>query len=98
MASGTPLCASNVASIPEVVRDAGLLFDPANVDEIQQAMGTLLADRKLRTRMVKRGLRQAGFFSWDDSARQLLSIIHAVSKLRNKRSPDASTKLIRNER
>ena len=98
MASGTPLCASNVASIPEVVRDAGLLFDPANVDEIQHAMGTLLADRKLRTRMVKRGLHQASLFSWDDSARQLLSIIHAVSELRNKRSPDPSIKLIRDER
>jgi glycosyltransferase involved in cell wall biosynthesis len=97
MASGTPLCASNVASIPEVVRDAGLLFDPANVDGIQQAMATLLADRKLRTRMVKRGLHQASLFSWDDSARQLLSIIHAVSELRNKRSPDATTKMIRNE-
>ena len=74
------------------------MFDPANVDEIQQAMSSLLADRKLRTRMVKRGLQQASLFSWDDSARQLLSIIHAVSDLRNKRSPDANTRLIRNER
>ena len=98
MASGTPLCASNVASIPEVVRDAGLLFDPASTDAIQQAMGTLLADSKLRTRMVKRGLQQAGLFSWDDSARQLLSVIHAVTDLQNKRGPDASTGLIRNER
>jgi len=98
MASATPLCASNVASIPEVVRDAGLLFDPANIDEIQQAMATLLADKKLRARLVKLGLHQAGLFSWDDSARQLLSIIHAVSELGNKRSPGAGTKLIRNER
>jgi glycosyltransferase involved in cell wall biosynthesis len=98
MASGIPLCASNVASIPEVVRDAGLLFDPANTDEIQQAMATLLADKKLSTRLVKRGIHQASLFSWDDSARQLLSIIHAVSELRHKRSSDSSAKLIRNER
>lgn len=98
MACGTPLCASNVASIPEVVRDAGLLFDPANVDAIQQAMDTLLADRNLRTRMVKRGLYQASLFSWDDSARHLLSIIHAVSELRKKHSPDTVPKLIQNER
>jgi len=98
MASGTPLCASNVASIPEVVRDAGLLFDPDKVDEIQHAMALLLTDRKLRARMAKRGLHQASLFSWDDSARQLLSIIHAVSELKKNHSAEPGSKLIRNER
>lgn len=81
MACGTPLCASKVASIPEVVRNAGLLFDPLKVDEIQQAMDQLLTDKKLRADMVRRGLRQARLFSWEDSARQILSTLQAVSTL-----------------
>jgi glycosyltransferase involved in cell wall biosynthesis len=81
MASGTPLCASNVASIPEVVRDAGLLFDPASVAQMKESMRRLLQDDRLRAEMVRRGLQQARLFSWEDSARQVLSLIHAVVAL-----------------
>ena len=34
MASSTPVVASNVASIPEVVGDAGLLFEPTRIDQM----------------------------------------------------------------
>jgi glycosyltransferase involved in cell wall biosynthesis len=79
MASGIPVCASNVSSIPEVVRDAGLLFDPNDIDDIAETMARVLGDNKLYQRLVARGLRRAQMFSWDDSARQVLSICHAVT-------------------
>ena len=78
MAAGTPVCASNVASIPEVVQDAGLLFDPGNAREIHETMSKLLKDRALSATLVKRGLVRSRLFSWDDSARQVLSICHAA--------------------
>jgi len=34
MACGTPVVASNRSSVPEVVGDAGLLFDPEQKDEL----------------------------------------------------------------
>jgi glycosyltransferase involved in cell wall biosynthesis len=78
MASGTPVCASNVASIPEVVRDAGLMFDPDSAADIASAMSQILNDADLARRLVKRGLKRSRLFSWDDSARQVLSICRAV--------------------
>jgi glycosyltransferase involved in cell wall biosynthesis len=42
MASGTPVCASDVSSIPEVVGDAGLLFDPQDPVAIAEALGRIL--------------------------------------------------------
>jgi glycosyltransferase involved in cell wall biosynthesis len=68
MASGTPVCASNVSSIPEVVGDAGLLFDPMDPAAIADAMARLLEDRELRDRLVERGLARARQFTWDRSA------------------------------
>ena len=78
MASGTPVVASNVASIPEVVQDAGLLFNPTRIEEIQDAIARLAKDAELRKTLVKFGLEQSQRFSWDDSAKQVWTICHAA--------------------
>jgi glycosyltransferase involved in cell wall biosynthesis len=78
MASGTPVVASNVASIPEVVQDAGLLFDPANTWEIKHAIAKLSSDPGLKESLAELGLQQSKHFSWDDSARQVWDICHAA--------------------
>ena len=78
MASGTPIVASNVASIPEVVQDAGLLFEPTRTEEIQYAIARLTKDAELRKTLVKLGLEQSQRFSWDDSAKQVWNICHAA--------------------
>jgi glycosyltransferase involved in cell wall biosynthesis len=74
MACGLPVVVSNVASLPEVVGDAGLLVDPHNVDELTVAMWRVLTEDKLRHEMREKGLRQAGRFSWERAARETLDI------------------------
>jgi alpha-1,3-rhamnosyl/mannosyltransferase len=72
MACGVPVLASNVSSLPEVVGDAGLMVDPADVDSIAQGMVRLWEDETLRRELSARGLRQAAGFSWEKTARQTL--------------------------
>jgi glycosyltransferase involved in cell wall biosynthesis len=83
MASGTPVCASNVASIPEVVQDAGMLFDPTKTREIQYAIARLIDDVELRKNLVNLGLQQSQRFSWDDSAKQVWDICHTAVTTNN---------------
>lgn len=78
MASGTPVVASNVASIPEVVQDAGVLFEPTNPRDIQHAIARVSKDAELRASLVELGLQQSARFSWDDSARRVWEICHAA--------------------
>ena len=78
MAAGTPVCASRVASMPEVVRDAGLLFDPENTEAITDSLQALIEDQALRELLVQKGLRQAKLFSWDDAARQTHAVLNLV--------------------
>jgi glycosyltransferase involved in cell wall biosynthesis len=74
MACGLPAVVSNVASLPEVVGDAGLLIDPHEVDELTVAMWRVLNDGQLREEMRQKGLRQAGRFSWERAARETVAI------------------------
>jgi glycosyltransferase involved in cell wall biosynthesis len=75
MACGTPVCASNVSSIPEVVGDAGLLFDPLDTESIANSLSRILTDQPLRERLIEAGLTQASRFTWDKAASAVLQKI-----------------------
>lgn len=79
MACGTPVVASNVSSLPEVVGDAGLLVDPFSVDEITVAIARVLQDSELRAQMSAKGLAQSERFSWDKAAIETLALYHSVA-------------------
>lgn len=78
MAAGCPVLASNAASIPEVVGDAGILFDPENTAEIAKAILRVTQDPGLRTGLAKAGKEQAAAFSWEKAARETLGIYRKV--------------------
>ena len=54
---GLPVIASRVGGIPEIVKDkvSGILVDPYNVNEIKDAVESLISDRKLRNDMGEAG-------------------------------------------
>lgn len=72
MATGTPVIVSNVSSQPEVVGLAGLLVDPYSLDQIEQAIRTIVVDKKLAQSLSKKGLKQAQKFSWKLMAKEVL--------------------------
>src|SRR3984885_3140210 len=78
MAHGTPVVASNVSSLPEVVGNAAVLVNPENVFEIMRALHRVLLDRALRDRMKERSYQQAGKFSWEKSVRRILEVYRQV--------------------
>jgi alpha-1,3-rhamnosyl/mannosyltransferase len=74
MACGTPVACSNVSSLPEVVGEAALLFDPTDRQTLTDAMGRLVEDAALRQTLRERGLSRAASFSWQRNASHTLSI------------------------
>ena len=78
MASGAPVITSNVASLPEVVGDAGILVDPMNVDQIAEAMLYLAEDKKMQGVLSEKGIERAKKFRWEDSAQQVIEIIRQM--------------------
>ncbi len=78
MAAGTPITASNTSSIPEVVGDAALLFNPQYVSQMAEAMARIIKDRDLRENLVKKGQERIKRFSWQKSAKQTLKILKSL--------------------
>lgn len=74
MASGVPVVASNVCSIPEVGGDAILTFDPSNLDDIVASSERALFDPSTRAVLVERGLERAARFTWTEAARRTAAV------------------------
>lgn len=72
MACGVPVICSNAASLPEVVGDAGLLFDPKDVDSLVKAILRVLGDLNLQKELKNKSLAQAQKFSWDKCAKETI--------------------------
>jgi glycosyltransferase involved in cell wall biosynthesis len=79
MSCGTPVISSNRSSLPEVVGDAGVLFDPASTDDLADIMLHLLDDEAERERLIAKGFQRAKLFSWDKTVAQTLEIYRSVS-------------------
>ena len=78
MACGTPVIASNVSSLPEVVGEAAMSINPERVFDIARGIKEVLLDEELRARLIRRGREQAARFNWNWTARQVLEIYREV--------------------
>ena len=78
MACGAPVLCSNAASLPEVVGDAALLFDPEDEAQLAALITSVANDQGLRARLRAAGLEQAARFSWRATAQQTLDIFRHI--------------------
>ena len=79
MACGLPVAASNRNSLPEIIGEAGLLFDPLSTSEMAETIARLLRDEPLRRELREKGLKRAESFSWSASAQRLVTILEEVA-------------------
>ncbi|WP_434462718.1 glycosyltransferase family 4 protein [Serratia plymuthica] len=75
---GCPVISSNMASMPEVLRDSALYFDPYNEKDIASAMEKIILDEKLRSELISRGDANIKRFSWSDSALKISQIVDEI--------------------
>lgn len=69
MACGLPVIANNISSLPEVVRNGGILVRP-NVNEMCNAIERLIGNKNLRRRLGKRALQVAKQQTWKECAKE----------------------------
>jgi len=78
LACGTPVVGSKTTSLPEILEDAAIYFDPNDPADIAKAINRLLADRDLYNDFKNRGLKQAQKYSWRECAEKTLAFYRSV--------------------
>jgi glycosyltransferase involved in cell wall biosynthesis len=78
MAIGCPVIASDQASIPEVCGAACLYAPPGDAAAWLRQIRRLQADQELRTALIEQGQAHARQFSWRDSARLYINLMHEL--------------------
>jgi alpha-1,3-rhamnosyl/mannosyltransferase len=78
MACGAPVACAYASSLPEVVGDAALFFEPRQIQDIARALSELLNDETLRARLRERGMARARQFSWERVARETRQVYQTV--------------------
>jgi len=84
MAAGTPILAANRQSIPEVLGDAGSLFDPDNLDEFSSLLDRLAEDGEFSKDLAQRSRRGSPRFSWTATADATAAVYEEVAAARRK--------------
>ncbi|MBI5229890.1 MAG: glycosyltransferase family 4 protein [Candidatus Magasanikbacteria bacterium] len=73
-AYGTPVLSSNTTSMPEILGNAALYFDPTNVKDFCAKLFTILNDEKTRKEYIQNGLIRYQQFSWKKMAEMSLLV------------------------
>jgi glycosyltransferase involved in cell wall biosynthesis len=82
MALGTPVVASNVSSMPEVLGDAALLVDPLRVDALAQALVDLATSEPRRAELRRRGFDRAARYTTRATGVAALAAFRAAVRTR----------------
>jgi len=76
MACGTPVIVSNGGALPDVVGEAGLIFDLSQPDTLSQKLRDCLGNPSLCASLTEKGQARAKQFSWQTTADLVWKTLH----------------------
>jgi glycosyltransferase involved in cell wall biosynthesis len=79
MASATPIACSSRGPMPEVLKDAGVYFDPERAESIAAAVQELIGSPTLRRDKSQLALRYSGEYSWRRCAQESFDYLAQIA-------------------
>jgi glycosyltransferase involved in cell wall biosynthesis len=80
MASGLAIACSNMPVAKEVLKDAGVYFNPENPEEIKNAIYELIVNESLRQSCKEKAYRYATQYNWDNCAKDTFLFLNEVAQ------------------
>ncbi|WP_417833490.1 glycosyltransferase family 4 protein [Thalassospira xiamenensis] len=78
MSANCPVICSNSSSLPEVVGDAALLFDPLNIDDLRYRMEEIAGSTEVRNKLNALAKDRLKLFSWEECAKKTLNAYESI--------------------
>jgi len=67
-----PVVCSNMGSLPEILGESAVYFNPLDIDDITEKIKMVLMDNNLIKKLVQKGFEQVMKYSWSDMAEKTL--------------------------
>jgi glycosyltransferase involved in cell wall biosynthesis len=74
MGCGAPVIVSRIPTLVETTQGAVAYFDPSNDDDLTRAIVDLILNASARRSLAAAGLKQAGKFSWEQTAQMTMNV------------------------
>jgi glycosyltransferase involved in cell wall biosynthesis len=84
MECGCPVVAARSRSLPEVIGNAGELFDPFDIDDMAGTIIRVALDSQLRSTLRDLGYSQSKKFSWETMALKTFEVYKEVTAARHR--------------
>lgn len=81
MACGTPVACSDVTSLPEIVGDAAITFNPYKTEEIVAAIDNILTDNTLANNLISKGFERVKLFTEENLIKSLKEVFQKDADL-----------------
>ena len=80
MTAGLPIASSDRGPMPEVLKDAGLYFNPESVTSIKNCLRYMIENPNLRQRLGKKAKQYSQTYSWKKCANETFAFLSSVYK------------------
>lgn len=75
---GTPVVSSNTASLPEVLGDGAVYFNPYDIDDMARKMRVVLLDADLRNKLIFRAFENIKKYDWQKMTQETLKLYEEI--------------------
>jgi glycosyltransferase involved in cell wall biosynthesis len=83
MASGLPIACSSSRPMPEFLENAGLYFNPENIDEIEETLEKMIKNPQLRESSSKSSFSISNKYSWENCADKTFDFLKSLKNKKN---------------
>jgi glycosyltransferase involved in cell wall biosynthesis len=80
MGAGLPIVSSNFGPMPEILEDSGVYFNPEDLDDMKNAIQTMVISKELRGRLAQSSYKLSEFYTWSRCAQETFDFLMKVSK------------------
>jgi O-antigen biosynthesis alpha-1,2-mannosyltransferase len=80
MAAGCPVITSNRFGTQEVAGDAAILVNPENIDDITNAVQSIITNTDFRKELIRKGHERSKQYSWKKAAAETLEVLEQTAK------------------
>ena len=81
MAIGMPIVCSNKSSLPEILEDGGLYFNPKNDFQLSKQIELFIKNKTLRKEKALKAKIISSKFNWDKNTKEFCKLINKLSNI-----------------